>query len=69
MRDEQSKTVVVIPTYNEADNLPLMAAELWALDIDGLEILVGLTLTEDDRFEFLHTKEYKPLPQNRNASK
>lgn len=40
MRDEQSKTVVVIPTYNEADNLPLMAAELWALDIDGLEILV-----------------------------
>lgn len=31
---------VVIPTYNEADNLPLMAAELWALNIPGLSILV-----------------------------
>ncbi len=34
------KIVVVIPTYNEAANLPLIAAELWALDIPGLEILV-----------------------------
>jgi len=34
------KTVIVIPTYNEAGNLPLMAAELWALDIARLEILV-----------------------------
>ena len=34
------KTIVVIPTYNEADNIPLMAAELWALDVMGLEILV-----------------------------
>lgn len=34
------KTVIVIPTYNEAGNLPLMAAELWALDIPRLEILV-----------------------------
>lgn len=32
--------MVVIPTYNEADNLPLMAAELWALNIPGLSILV-----------------------------
>ncbi len=34
------KTIIVIPTYNEAGNLPLMAAELWALDIPQLEILV-----------------------------
>ena len=31
---------VVIPTYNEADNLPLMAAELWALNIGGLVAVV-----------------------------
>lgn len=35
-----SKIVVVIPTYNEAENLPLMAAELWALAIPNLTILV-----------------------------
>ena len=34
------KIVVVIPTYNEAGNLPLMAAELWALDVAGLQVLV-----------------------------
>lgn len=33
-------TVVVIPTYNEAQNLPVMVAELWALQIPGLSILV-----------------------------
>lgn len=32
--------VVVIPTYNEADNLPTITAELLALGIDGLEILI-----------------------------
>jgi dolichol-phosphate mannosyltransferase len=31
---------VTIPTYNEVDNLPVMAAELWALKIPGLSILV-----------------------------
>jgi dolichol-phosphate mannosyltransferase len=31
---------VVLPTYNEAKNLPLMAAELWSLKIPGLSILV-----------------------------
>ena len=35
-----AKIYVVIPTYNEADNLPLMAAELWALNITNLEIVV-----------------------------
>lgn len=34
------KCVVVIPTYNEANNLPILAAELWALKIPGLTILV-----------------------------
>lgn len=34
------KCVVVIPTYNEANNLPVLAAELWALKIPGLSILV-----------------------------
>jgi dolichol-phosphate mannosyltransferase len=37
---DENLVVVVIPTYNEADNLPLMAAELWALDIADLQILV-----------------------------
>ncbi len=34
------KTLIVIPTYNEAENLPLLAAELWALDISGLGIVI-----------------------------
>jgi dolichol-phosphate mannosyltransferase len=34
------KTVVVIPTYNEANNLQAITAELLALGIDGLEILI-----------------------------
>jgi dolichol-phosphate mannosyltransferase len=34
------KTVVVVPTYNEADNLPAIVAELLALGIDGMEMLV-----------------------------
>ena len=31
---------VVIPTYNEAENLPALAAELWALPIPNLKILI-----------------------------
>ncbi len=34
------KTIVVIPTYNEADNLENMAAALLGLDLPGLSILV-----------------------------
>lgn len=34
------RAVIVIPTYNEADNLPAVAAEILALDIAGLELLV-----------------------------
>ena len=34
------KTFVVIPTYNEADNLRIMAAELWTLGMPNLSILI-----------------------------
>lgn len=33
-------TIVVIPTYNEADNLPAITAELLQLDIPDLQLLV-----------------------------
>ncbi len=33
-------TIVVIPTYNEADNLSAIAAELLTLDIDDLQLLI-----------------------------
>lgn len=31
---------VILPTYNEAENLPGMVAELWALDLNELHVLV-----------------------------
>lgn len=34
------KIIVVVPTYNEADNLEPLASELWALPIPNLKILV-----------------------------
>ena len=34
------KVMVVVPTYNEADNLPTLVGELLALDVPGLEILI-----------------------------
>lgn len=34
------KIMVVIPTYDEANNLPAIVGELWSLDMDGLEILI-----------------------------
>ena len=33
-------TIVVIPTYNEANNLPELAHQLWSLAVDDLSILV-----------------------------
>ena len=39
-RGPQLRTTIVIPTFNEAENLPLMAAELWAQDIPDMVILV-----------------------------
>lgn len=35
-----SSLTLVIPTFNEADNLPSLAAELWALPIEGLSLLI-----------------------------
>lgn len=37
---DEPKVMVVIPTYNEAENLATMAGELLALDVPGLEILI-----------------------------
>jgi dolichol-phosphate mannosyltransferase len=34
------RTMVVMPTYNEADNLVQIVAELMTLSVDGLEILI-----------------------------
>lgn len=34
------KTIVVIPTFNEAGNLPAMTEALFALGVDNLEILI-----------------------------
>ena len=34
------RLTVVIPTYNEADNLPALVAELWALPIHQLKIII-----------------------------
>ena len=36
----EPKIMVVIPTYNEADNLATIVGELLALDLPGLEILI-----------------------------
>ena len=35
-----SKVLVVVPTFNEAENLPRLAQELFALPVPGLEMLV-----------------------------
>ena len=35
-----SKITVVLPTYNEAENLPLMVNALFALNIPNLHIIV-----------------------------
>jgi dolichol-phosphate mannosyltransferase len=35
-----TKTIVVVPTYNELENLPRMAEALLALPVPGLEVLV-----------------------------
>lgn len=34
------KTIIVIPTYNEAQNIEKLIKEIFALNIDGLEILI-----------------------------
>jgi len=68
MHTDQSKLMVVIPTYNEAENLPAMVAELLALAVPDLEILFvddnspdgtgqvadGLAEQHPDRVHVLH---------------
>ncbi|MEV0197160.1 glycosyltransferase [Nonomuraea sp. NPDC050691] len=39
-RERPPTVTVVIPTYNEADNLPVIAEQLLALPVDGLRLLV-----------------------------
>jgi dolichol-phosphate mannosyltransferase len=62
------KIVVVLPTYNEADNLADMAEALWALPLPGLRVLVvddaspdgtgavadRLAATHPDRLSVIH---------------
>ncbi len=62
------KTTIVIPTYNEAENLPNITAALFNLHIDGLEILIvddgspdgtgqiadNLVKQNPDRFHVMH---------------
>jgi len=59
---------VVIPTYNEAENLPALAADLWSLPIPDLKILViddaspdgtgdiaeGLSHSKPERISVIH---------------
>lgn len=42
------KPVIVIPTYNEAENIPKMVAALFALQVPNLEILVVDDQSPDD---------------------
>ena len=37
---EAPKVVVVVPTYNERENLPVLAGQLAALGIENLQVLV-----------------------------
>jgi dolichol-phosphate mannosyltransferase len=37
---DETSVMVVVPTYNEADNLPTLVGDLLRLDVRGLEILV-----------------------------
>ena len=62
------KVIVVVPTYNEADNLPRLASQLLALPVDGIQMLVvddnspdgtgkiadGLTQSTGGRVHVLH---------------
>jgi len=69
------QVMVVIPTYNEIENLPLIVKELFALEIEGLEILVvddgspdgtgdkaeELRAEYDERVHILHRSEKNGL--------
>jgi dolichol-phosphate mannosyltransferase len=40
MPEEDMRTTVIIPTYNEAENLPRLVAEIFRLPLEGLRLLV-----------------------------
>jgi len=40
LRNIVDKTYIVIPTYNEKENLPILVDELFALNIPDLTILI-----------------------------
>src|SRR5579862_6141847 len=40
MESCMSNVLVVVPTYNEAENLPRLAKEIFALPVEGIELLV-----------------------------
>ncbi len=40
MAESSSKIVVVVPTYNERENLPVLVEQLFALDLPDLHVLV-----------------------------
>ena len=69
------KTIIVLPTYNEAENLPLMVEALFALDLPELHLLIvddespdgtgdlaeTLAQQHDGRMSVLHRKEKSGL--------
>ena len=48
------KTIVVIPTYNEAENLPALFDALFALQLPGLELLIVDDNSPDGTAELAH---------------
>lgn len=48
-----SKTLVVIPTYDEADNIAALLRELFGLGVPGLEILVVDDASPDGTFDIV----------------
>ena len=48
------KTIVVIPTYNEAENLPILFDALFALQLPGLELLVVDDNSPDGTADLAH---------------
>ena len=48
------KTIVVIPTYNEAENLPVLFDALFALQLPGLELLVVDDNSPDGTADLAH---------------
>ena len=37
---DRARVVIVVPTYNEAENIPVLVKRLFALEIRGLKLLI-----------------------------